>query len=101
MTEACLNQCLDALLARDLLMREDYELVVNQQTRTAKVRKLLDTCERHNEDFCRVVVRKLQENKQMGLQPFPELTSSTPPPPPYSTASAAPLSTSNNHRNIF
>lgn len=101
MTEACLNQCLDALLARDLLMREDYELVVNQQTRTAKVRKLLDTCERHNEDFCRVVVRKLQENKQMGLQPFPELTFSTPPPPPYSTASAAPLSTSNNLRNIF
>ncbi|KAG7329724.1 hypothetical protein KOW79_005946 [Hemibagrus wyckioides] len=102
MTEACLNQCLDALLARDLLMREDYELVVNQQTRTAKVRKLLDTCERHNEEFCRVVVRKLQDNKQMGLQPFPDLSSPTPPPPPYSSASAPPLTTSsNNIRNIF
>lgn len=100
MTEACLNQSLDALLARDLLMREDYELVANQQTRTAKVRKLLDTCERHNEEFCRVVVRKLQDNKQMGLQPYPDLTSPT-PPPPYSTATAPPFSTSsNNIRNI-
>ncbi|KAI5612637.1 receptor-interacting serine/threonine-protein kinase 2, partial [Silurus asotus] len=100
MTEACLNQSLDALLARELLMREDYELVANQQTRTAKVRKLLDTCERHNEEFCRVVVRKLQENKQMGLQPYPDLTSPT-PPPPYSAASAPPLSaSSNNIRNI-
>lgn len=102
MTEACLNQSLDALLARDLLMREDYELVANQQTRTAKVRKLLDTCERHNEEFCRVVVRKLQDNRQMGLQPFPDLTSPT-PPPPYSAATAPPLSTSSNNllRNIF
>ncbi|XP_060729837.1 receptor-interacting serine/threonine-protein kinase 2 isoform X2 [Tachysurus vachellii] len=103
MTEACLNQCLDALLARDLLMSEDYELVANQQTRTAKVRKLLDLCERHNEEFCRVVVRKLQDNKQMGLHPFPDFISQTPPPPPpYSAASAPPLSTScNNIRNIF
>lgn len=102
MTEACLNQSLDALLARDLLMREDYELVSNQQTRTAKVRKLLDTCERHSEEFCRVVVRKLQDNKQMGLQPYPDITSPTPPPPPYSAATAPPLSTSsNNIRNIF
>jgi receptor-interacting serine/threonine-protein kinase 2 len=67
MTEACLNQSLDALLARSLLMLEDYELVVNRATRTAKVRQLLDTCHRHSEDFCRVVVRKLQDNKQMGL----------------------------------
>ncbi|KAL7876535.1 hypothetical protein AOLI_G00114980 [Acnodon oligacanthus] len=101
MTEACLNQSLDALLARELLMREDYELVSNQPTRTAKVRKLLDTCERHSEEFCRIVVRKLQENKQMGLQPFPDLTSPT-PPPPYSTPSAPFLSTSyNNTRNMF
>ncbi|KAL7879538.1 hypothetical protein SRHO_G00017920 [Serrasalmus rhombeus] len=101
MTEACLNQSLDALLARELLMREDYELVSNQPTRTAKVRKLLDTCERHSEEFCRVVVRKLQENKQMGLQPFPDLTSPT-PPPPYSAPSAPFHSTSyNNTRNMF
>ncbi|XP_036452987.1 receptor-interacting serine/threonine-protein kinase 2-like [Colossoma macropomum] len=101
MTEACLNQSLDALLARELLMREDYELVSNQPTRTAKVRKLLDTCERHSEEFCRIVVRKLQENKQMGLQPFPDLTSPT-PPPPYSAPSAPFLSTSyNNTRNMF
>ncbi|XP_067218716.1 receptor-interacting serine/threonine-protein kinase 2-like isoform X2 [Chanodichthys erythropterus] len=89
MTEACLNQSLDALLSRELLMREDYELVVNQTTRTAKVRKLLDTCERHSEEFCRVVVRKLQDNKQMGLQPYPDF-SITSPPPPY-TAPTAPL----------
>uniref|UniRef100_A0A3B4CIU7 Receptor-interacting serine/threonine-protein kinase 2 n=1 Tax=Pygocentrus nattereri TaxID=42514 RepID=A0A3B4CIU7_PYGNA len=101
MTEACLNQSLDALLARELLMREDYELVSNQPTRTAKVRKLLDTCERHSEEFCRVVVRKLQENKQMGLQPFPDLTSPT-PPPPYSAPSAHFHSSSyNNTRNMF
>ncbi|XP_028834137.1 receptor-interacting serine/threonine-protein kinase 2 [Denticeps clupeoides] len=76
MTEACLNQSLDALLARELLMREDYEVVVNKPTRTAKVRQLLDTCDRHSEDFCRVVVRKLLENKQMGLQPYPDLVAS-------------------------
>ncbi|XP_042353626.1 receptor-interacting serine/threonine-protein kinase 2-like isoform X2 [Plectropomus leopardus] len=71
MTEACLNQSLDALLAQTLLMREDYELVKTQTTRTAKVRELLDNCHRHNEDFCRIVVRKLRDNKQMGLQPYP------------------------------
>ncbi|XP_061696234.1 receptor-interacting serine/threonine-protein kinase 2-like isoform X2 [Syngnathoides biaculeatus] len=71
MTEACLNQSLDALLARAMLMREDYELVVNQGTRAAKVRQLLDDCHRHGEDFCRVVVHKLHLNKQMGLQPYP------------------------------
>lgn len=103
MTEACLNQSLDALLARELLMHEDYELVSNQPTRTAKVRKLLDMCERHSEGFCRVVVRKLQENKQLGLQPYPDLTSPTPlAPPPYSAATAPFLSSSCNYtRNVF
>ncbi|XP_041805060.1 receptor-interacting serine/threonine-protein kinase 2-like isoform X2 [Chelmon rostratus] len=76
MTEACLNQSLDALLARSMLMREDYELVMNQPTRTAKVRQLLDHCHRHNEDFCHIVVRKLHDNKQMGLQPYPAEISS-------------------------
>ncbi|KAJ8376966.1 hypothetical protein SKAU_G00075460 [Synaphobranchus kaupii] len=85
MTEACLNQSLDALLSRDLLMREDYELVSNQITRTAKVRQLLDTCDRQSEDFCRVVVWKLRENKQMGLQPFPEFPSPTATPSPAAT----------------
>uniref|UniRef100_A0AAZ3SW05 Receptor-interacting serine/threonine-protein kinase 2 n=1 Tax=Oncorhynchus tshawytscha TaxID=74940 RepID=A0AAZ3SW05_ONCTS len=94
MTEACLNQSLDALLARSLLMLEDYELVVNRATRTAKVRQLLDTCHRHSEDFCRVVVRKLQDNKQMGLQPYPpELSSPVAVPSP----SAPPLSVSYNN----
>lgn len=71
MTEACLNQCLDALLARNMLMREDYELIINQPTRTAKVRLLLDNCHRHSEDFCLIVVRKLYDNKQTGLKPYP------------------------------
>uniref|UniRef100_A0A8C2JBW3 Receptor-interacting serine/threonine-protein kinase 2 n=1 Tax=Cyprinus carpio TaxID=7962 RepID=A0A8C2JBW3_CYPCA len=101
MTEACLNQSLDALLSRELLMREDYELVVNQPTRTAKVRKLLDTCERHSEDFCRVVVRKLQDNKQMGLHPFPDLSTTSPPPPPYTAPSAPFLSNSFNNTQNF
>lgn len=101
MTEACLNQSLDALLARELLMREDYELVVNKPTRTAKVRKLLDTSERHSEEFCRVVVRKLLDNKQMGLHPYPDL-STTSPPPPYTAPTAPFLSNSfNNTRNVF
>ncbi|CAB1317806.1 unnamed protein product [Coregonus sp. 'balchen'] len=94
MTEACLNQSLDALLARSLLMLEDYELVVNRVTRTAKVRQLLDTCHRHSEDFCRVVVRKLQDNKQLGLQPYPpELSSPVAVPSP----SSPPLSVSYNN----
>lgn len=98
MTEACLNQSLDALLARSMLMREDYELVKNQQTRTAKVRQLLDNCHRHNEDFCRIVVRKLHDNKQMNLAPYPtEITSCAPAP----LASAPPMSVSCNiGRNV-
>nr|QJS39786.1 receptor-interacting serine/threonine-protein kinase 2 [Petromyzon marinus] len=36
MTEACLNQILDSLVARNLIMREDYESVLTQPTRTAK-----------------------------------------------------------------
>ncbi|XP_070989050.1 receptor-interacting serine/threonine-protein kinase 2-like [Oncorhynchus clarkii lewisi] len=97
MTEACLNQSLDALLACSLLMREDYELVVNRATRTAKVRQLLDTCHRHSEDFCHVVVRKLKDNKQLGLQPYaPELGSLVAAP----NTSTPPLSVSdNNPRN--
>lgn len=110
MTEACLNQSLDALLARELLMREDYELVVNKPTRTSKVRQLLDTCDRHSEEFCRVVVRKLQDNKQLGLQPYPPELSSPPlqpllshPPPsaPLLSSSSSSSSTSCNTRNIF
>lgn len=92
MTEACLNQSLDALLARSMLMREDYELVVNQATRTAKVRKLLDNCHSRNEDFCRIVVRKLHDNKQMGLQPYPAEISS----PTTALLPSAPLSMSYN-----
>lgn len=71
MTDACLHQTLDALIAQSLIMQEDYELVVNQLTRTAKVRKLLDICHKHSEDFCRIVVSKLYLNKQMGLKPYP------------------------------
>ncbi|KAK7945817.1 hypothetical protein WMY93_001545 [Mugilogobius chulae] len=82
MTDACLNQTLDTLIAQGLIMQEDYELVVNQQTRTAKVRKLLDNCHRHNEDFCRIVVSKLYLNKQMGLKPYPpEIASFSPAGP--------------------
>ncbi|KAM4605653.1 receptor-interacting serine/threonine-protein kinase 2 [Polymixia lowei] len=94
MTEACLNQSLDALLSRALLMREDYELVANQPTRTSKVRQLLDNC--HSEDICRVVVRKLHDNKQTGLKPYPaDLGSPSVPPVP----SAPPLPMSYN-RNL-
>ncbi|XP_054623894.1 receptor-interacting serine/threonine-protein kinase 2-like isoform X2 [Dunckerocampus dactyliophorus] len=93
MTEACLNQSLDALLARSMLMREDYELVVNQPTRAAKVRQLLDNCHRHDDDFCRVVVHKLHHNKQMGLQPYPNEISST---AAVTVPSAPPLTMSYN-----
>ncbi|XP_007901388.1 receptor-interacting serine/threonine-protein kinase 2 [Callorhinchus milii] len=74
MTEACLNQSLDGLIARDLIMREDYELIATKPTRTAKVRKLLDTCDNQGEDFAKVIVQKLKDNRQMGLQPFPDLS---------------------------
>ncbi|XP_015248605.1 PREDICTED: receptor-interacting serine/threonine-protein kinase 2 [Cyprinodon variegatus] len=98
MTEACLNQSLDALLARSMLMREDYELVVNQPTRTAKVRQLLDNCHKHDEDFCRIVVRKLVDNNQGGLKPYPPEICS---PTSAAVPSAPPLSVSySNHRNF-
>lgn len=73
MTEACLNQSLDALLSRDLIMKEDYELVSTKPTRTAKVRQLLDITDIQGEEFARVLVHKLKDNKQMGLQPYPEM----------------------------
>ncbi|MGH0158150.1 UNVERIFIED_CONTAM: hypothetical protein FKN15_035234 [Acipenser sinensis] len=77
MTEACINQSLDALLSRELLMREDYELITTQSTRTAKVRKLLDTCDSQGEDFARIIVQKIKDNKQKGLQPYPDMSPST------------------------
>ncbi|XP_017652247.1 receptor-interacting serine/threonine-protein kinase 2 isoform X2 [Nannospalax galili] len=72
MTEACLNQSLDALLSRDLIMKEDYELISTKPTRTSKVRQLLDTSDIQGEEFAKVIVQKLKDNKQMGLQPYPE-----------------------------
>ncbi|XP_021111625.1 receptor-interacting serine/threonine-protein kinase 2 [Heterocephalus glaber] len=73
MTEACLNQSLDALLSRDLLMKEDYELISTKPTRTSKVRQLLDTTDIHGEEFAKIIVQKLKDNKQMGLHPYPEI----------------------------
>ncbi|XP_057591454.1 receptor-interacting serine/threonine-protein kinase 2 [Hippopotamus amphibius kiboko] len=73
MTEACLNQSLDALLSRDLIMKEDYELISTKPTRTSKVRQLLDTTDIQGEEFAKVIVQKLKDNKQMGLQPYPEI----------------------------
>ncbi|XP_017512986.1 receptor-interacting serine/threonine-protein kinase 2 isoform X2 [Manis javanica] len=73
MTEACLNQSLDALLSRDLIMKEDYELISTKPTRTSKVRQLLDTSDIQGEEFAKIIVQKLRDNKQMGLQPYPEI----------------------------
>uniref|UniRef100_S4RZK5 Receptor-interacting serine/threonine-protein kinase 2 n=1 Tax=Petromyzon marinus TaxID=7757 RepID=S4RZK5_PETMA len=76
MTEACLNQILDSLVARNLIMREDYESVLTQPTRTAKVRRLLDTYSPSlptQEPVANIIVHKLLLNKQMGLKPFPTL----------------------------
>lgn len=88
MTEACLNQTLDALISQGMIMQEDYELVGNQPTRHAKVRKLLDNCHRHSEEFSRIVVCKLYYNKQMGLRPYPPeiatLSNAVPSAPPLS-----------------
>ncbi|NWT78251.1 RIPK2 kinase, partial [Lanius ludovicianus] len=77
MTEACLNQSLDALLSRFLLMKEDYELISTKPTRTSKVRQLLDTSDSQGEEFARIIVQKLKDNKQLGLQPYPDIASSS------------------------
>ncbi|KAM8811076.1 receptor-interacting serine/threonine-protein kinase 2 [Eudromia elegans] len=77
MTEACLNQSLDALLARFLLMKEDYELISTKPTRTSKVRQLLDTSDSQGEEFARIIIQKLKDNKQLGLQPYPDIVSTT------------------------
>ncbi|XP_061458657.1 receptor-interacting serine/threonine-protein kinase 2 [Rhineura floridana] len=74
MTEACLNQSLDALLSRDLIMKEDYELISTKPTRTSKVRQLLDTTDSQGEEVARVIVQKLKDNKQLGLQPYPNIS---------------------------
>jgi len=96
MTEACLNQSLDALLARSLMMREDYELVLNQTTRFNKVRHLLDIAHRQSEDFCCLVVITLYKNKQYRLQPYPaQVVSPAMVAAAGSMASAPPLCLSN------
>ncbi|XP_064010044.1 receptor-interacting serine/threonine-protein kinase 2 isoform X2 [Pogoniulus pusillus] len=77
MTEACLNQSLDALLSRFLLMKEDYELISTKPTRTSKVRQLLDTSDSQGEEFARIIVQKLKDNKQLGLQPYPDIASNS------------------------
>ncbi|NXB33639.1 RIPK2 kinase, partial [Eulacestoma nigropectus] len=77
MTEACLNQSLDALLSRFLLMKEDYELISTKPTRTSKVRQLLDTSDSQGEEFARIIVQKLKDNKQLGLQPYPDVVSNS------------------------
>ncbi|XP_043833808.1 receptor-interacting serine/threonine-protein kinase 2 isoform X2 [Dromiciops gliroides] len=74
MTEACLNQCLDALLSKDLLMKEDYELINTKPTRTSKVRQMLDTSDIQGEEFAKIIVQKLKDNRQLGLQPYPEVS---------------------------
>ncbi|XP_044539765.1 receptor-interacting serine/threonine-protein kinase 2 [Gracilinanus agilis] len=74
MTEACLNQCLDALLSKDLLMKEDYELISTKPTRTSKVRQMLDTSDIQGEEFAKIIVQKLKDNRQLGLQPYPEVS---------------------------
>ncbi|XP_044150764.1 receptor-interacting serine/threonine-protein kinase 2 [Bufo gargarizans] len=73
MTEACLNQCLDALISNHLILKEEYELIRSKDTRCAKVRELIDTCDFKGEGFARIIVQKLKENKQFGLRPFPEI----------------------------
>ncbi|KFP99371.1 Receptor-interacting serine/threonine-protein kinase 2, partial [Leptosomus discolor] len=77
MTEACLNQSLDALLSRFLLMKEDYELISTKPTRTSKVRQLLDTSDSQGEEFARIIIQKLKDNKQLGLQPYPDILSNS------------------------
>uniref|UniRef100_A0ACB8FEX4 Receptor-interacting serine/threonine-protein kinase 2 n=1 Tax=Sphaerodactylus townsendi TaxID=933632 RepID=A0ACB8FEX4_9SAUR len=74
MTEACLNQCLDALLSRDLILKEDYELISTKPTRTSRVRQLLDTTDSQGEEVAKIIVQKLKDNKQMGLHPYPNIS---------------------------
>nr|XP_056710368.1 receptor-interacting serine/threonine-protein kinase 2 [Euleptes europaea] len=74
MTEACLNQCLDALLSRDLILKEDYELISTKPTRTSRVRQLLDNTDSQGEEVAKIIVQKLKDNKQMGLQPYPNIS---------------------------
>ncbi|XP_068093712.1 receptor-interacting serine/threonine-protein kinase 2 isoform X2 [Hyperolius riggenbachi] len=73
MTEACLNQCLDSLIARSVIIKEDYELIKSRSTRSEKVRKLIDTCDSKGELFAKIIVQKLKDNRQSDLQPFPEI----------------------------
>ncbi|XP_018431773.1 PREDICTED: receptor-interacting serine/threonine-protein kinase 2 [Nanorana parkeri] len=72
MTDACLNQCLDALISHMIIIKEDYELVRSERTRSAKVRRLIDTCEMQGELFAKIIVQKLKDNRQNDLKPFPE-----------------------------
>ncbi|KAM4689310.1 receptor-interacting serine/threonine-protein kinase 2 isoform 2-T2 [Discoglossus pictus] len=71
MTDACLNQCLDALISNMVILKEDYELIKSKPTRSARVRQLIDTCDTQGEVFARIIVQKLRDNRQNDLLPFP------------------------------
>ncbi|XP_069587681.1 receptor-interacting serine/threonine-protein kinase 2 [Ranitomeya imitator] len=73
MTDACLNQCLDALISHSIIFMEDYELIKSKSTRSGKVRNLMDTCDLQGESFARIIVQKLKENRHSDLCPFPEI----------------------------
>ncbi|CAH2285537.1 receptor-interacting serine threonine- kinase 2 [Pelobates cultripes] len=73
MTEACLNQCLDALISRAVILKEDYEQIKAKSTRSSKVRQLIDTSDIQGEAFARIIVEKLRDNRQNDLRPFPEI----------------------------
>ncbi|XP_075439075.1 receptor-interacting serine/threonine-protein kinase 2 [Ascaphus truei] len=73
MTEACLNQCLDSLISNDMLMKEDYEWIKSKNTRSSKVRNLIDLCDAQGDGFAKIVVQRLRDNRQNDLQPFPQI----------------------------
>ncbi|XP_063307340.1 receptor-interacting serine/threonine-protein kinase 2 [Pelobates fuscus] len=73
MTEACLNQCLDALISRAVILKEDYEQIKAKSTRSSKVRQLIDTSDIQGEAFARIIVEKLRDNRQNDLRPFPQI----------------------------
>uniref|UniRef100_UPI00358E86D8 receptor-interacting serine/threonine-protein kinase 2 n=1 Tax=Myxine glutinosa TaxID=7769 RepID=UPI00358E86D8 len=79
MTDASLNQVLDGLMARNLLIQEDYELVTSKATRSGRVRFLFDVLAPWGptrKSAAELIVQKLIHNRQNGLEPFPELDKS-------------------------
>ncbi|KAM9302059.1 receptor-interacting serine/threonine-protein kinase 2-like [Gastrophryne carolinensis] len=66
-TEGHLNQLIDTMVSRQVLLRDDMENIKAEKTPKARVRKYLDTCYEKGEEASRVTLEDLLSEKIISL----------------------------------